>query len=280
MPKGTLPEASLQFWRAQLPEQLAKQLIGASINKSGHHTVTRLQTSGGRVWFGKVASSKQASHECDLLCALNADPQTADLVPNILYFELDKGLMVSSECRGQHPTKACLLNRLSQFVASLVKIHGFHGNPAIELGTRVEFHKLRCAVPPDRHSARFERELVQAKRNVDRHSPLVGRLHGDLNPYNVLVDESKWHFLDWEYSRVGDVRWDLAALATEFDFSQFEYLELLRLYCKQTGEDYRRLAEIADDWILVYIGICLGWCGENNQPKDKYLNYYERYFLN
>jgi aminoglycoside phosphotransferase (APT) family kinase protein len=56
-------------------------------------------------------------------------------------------------------------------------------------------------------------DLSEAARWLDAHPPLGGRLvigHGDLHPFNLLVDGERWTLLDWSTALVADPAYDLA----------------------------------------------------------------------
>ena len=92
--------------------------------------------------------------------------------------------------------------------------------------------------------------------------------HVDPTPENFLLKQGRLKLIDWEYSGMGDIFWDLAYLSLEAEYTMVHDTCLLKAYfgrCR--AEDYYRFIlykPIVEFWITVWVHLQL--C-QNNTSK-------------
>ena len=266
---------SLAYWRACLPPELAEKIRGVERTDTGHHSVIGLATFEDGLWFAKFAQASHVQHESEVIQQLRANKGTHALAPKLIHASHQQGLLITQACKGQHPSKPDWQLNLDSFLASLLALHNRLHKQAISLPHQPSPRFELFAANPD---AGFAKAFEAAKRRALTTKPHLGLLHGDVNPKNLLLDDAKWCLIDWEYAHIGDKHWDLASLAVELDLTGDEYLGLIHRYCAMGNFEFDAFFATADDWLVLYINICLGWCHEFGQPSDKYWRFYRRYF--
>ena len=275
MPNASAAAEALSFWRQVLPKELGRDLASVASVRTGHHNVAKLTTHNAGSWFAKYTSPEYASQEQAVNRCLRAKPATAELVPVLVHVNAQAGLVLSAELNGHHPSKRQLLAHLDTLVDALVAIHT---TPMPANGINYDLPEID--VPVGAYQAKLQARVRDAESRKTDGSVFMGLVHGDLNPDNVLLEQDQWRFLDWEFSMLNDVRWDLVSIATEFNFSRVEMAELIAGYhaSARLATTLATFEQGVDDWLAIYLGICLGWCEANNQPKDKYWRYFSSYF--
>jgi thiamine kinase-like enzyme len=84
--------------------------------------------------------------------------------------------------------------------------------------------------------------------------------HNDLNAKNILWDENKVVFLDFEYTAVNDCYFDLASISVEFNLSEKEEIEMLDIYFGNEFYDEAKL----EAYKVIYKALCDEWFKENS----------------
>ncbi|GGN33707.1 MULTISPECIES: choline/ethanolamine kinase family protein [Marinomonas] len=75
----------------------------------------------------------------------------------------------------------------------------------------------------------YLRELFLNLPRVSPHYPSVV-CHNDLNPKNILMDDSRIWLIDWEYAGMGDPLFDLAVVARSHNLTREQQEHLLHMY--------------------------------------------------
>ena len=81
-------------------------------------------------------------------------------------------------------------------------------------------------------------------------NPLIGLCHNDLNASNIILSNDNLYFVDYEYSSMGDVFFDLATIS--WFFNERSRKNLLELYFNECTEQNGRsdVAQYSDTDLL------------------------------
>lgn len=85
-------------------------------------------------------------------------------------------------------------------------------------------------------------EALRWSLETQHRFPQACLCHNDLNPQNILVDDRRLVFIDWEYSAINSPWFDLASLA---EFGQLSNTQLNQLYVAYSGDEALNLASDA-----------------------------------
>ena len=113
------------------------------------------------------------------------------------------------------------------------------------------------------------KNVVTKLRKIDKYS---GFTHGDLTPDNILFDEGKPVFLDWEFASVRDVRWDLATICEEFNLSPKQINQLVNDYLELMPELEQNFTIGLECWRFIYLVTCFIWSVEQAYKSTEYLH--------
>jgi len=266
-------EQAYNFWESRLPNQFRQPLLAVE-SVTGRHTLACLIDGDGKKWFAKFNEATNNLNEVKALESLNQDALSRRHVASFLFDQFKPEVLLTSSLIGNHPNKTHILKHKASLVGLLANVHQIQDSSLMK---EVDYASLFLPLPE--HKLTFW--LSEVATNVMRthRTSELGFLHGDLVPGNLLLNDTSWFLLDWEFSHVGDVRWDLASVAVEFAFTLEQFHELCREYSLVRKLDEGRFLTGAKYWILLYLRICLGWSNANNQPHDKYWQYIENNLL-
>lgn len=169
-----------------------------------------------------------------------------NLAPNIYYFSNKSGNMITSWIDGSMPSlddfnSSNFLNMLSN---SLKSLHNLkcekQFNPFNDIRKRIEICKdLNLPLPKSINILLEFLTYLEYKLNK---SPLIGLCHNDLNASNIILTSNKLHFVDYEYSSMGDIFFDLATIS--WFFSEKSRKDLLKFYFGEYNpKDYEKLLD-------------------------------------
>lgn len=169
-----------------------------------------------------------------------------NLAPNIYYFSNKSGNMITSWIDGSMPSlddfnSSNFLNMLSN---SLKSLHNLkcekQFNPFNDIRKRIEICKdLNLPLPKSINILLEFLTYIEYKLNK---SPLIGLCHNDLNASNIILTSNKLYFVDYEYSSMGDIFFDLATIS--WFFSEKSRKDLLKFYFgKYNPKDYEKLLD-------------------------------------
>lgn len=167
-----------------------------------------------------------------------------NLAPNIYYFSNKSGNMITSWIDGSMPSlddfnSSNFLNMLSN---SLKSLHNLkcekQFNPFNDIRKRIEICKdLNLPLPKSINILLEFLTYLEYKLNK---SPLIGLCHNDLNASNIILTSNKLYFVDYEYSSMGDIFFDLATIS--WFFSEKSRKDLLKFYFGEYNpKDYEKL---------------------------------------
>lgn len=163
-----------------------------------------------------------------------------NLAPHLYYFSTKTGNMISSWINGTMPS----LNDFSstEFLYKLsVSLNSFHNlkcqkyfNPFNHIRKRIELCKdLKLPLPKSINVLLDYLKYLEVKLSKN---PLIGLCHNDLNASNIILTDGNLHFVDYEYSSMGDVFFDLATISWFFDEASRK--KLLELYFNESNEKH------------------------------------------
>lgn len=169
-----------------------------------------------------------------------------NLAPNIYYFSNKSGNMITSWIDGSMPSlddfnSSNFLNMLSN---SLKSLHNLkcekQFNPFNDIRKRIEICKdLNLPLPKSINILLEFLTYLEYKLNK---SPLIGLCHNDLNASNIILTSNKLYFVDYEYSSMGDIFFDLATIS--WFFSEKSRKDLLKFYFGEYNpKDYKKLLD-------------------------------------
>lgn len=169
-----------------------------------------------------------------------------NLAPNIYYFSNKSGNMITSWIDGTMPSlddfnSSNFLNMLSN---SLKSLHNLkcekQFNPFNDIRKRIEICKdLNLPLPKSINILLEFLTYLEYKLNK---SPLIGLCHNDLNASNIILTSNKLYFVDYEYSSMGDIFFDLATIS--WFFSEKSRKDLLKFYFGEYNpKDYEKLLD-------------------------------------
>lgn len=169
-----------------------------------------------------------------------------NLAPNIYYFSNKSGNMITSWIDGSMPSlddfnSSNFLNMLSN---SLKSLHNLkcekQFNPFNDIRKRIEICKdLNLPLPKSINILLEFLTYIEYKLNK---SPLIGLCHNDLNASNIILTSNKLYFVDYEYSSIGDIFFDLATIS--WFFSEKSRKDLLKFYFGEYNpKDYEKLLD-------------------------------------
>ena len=169
-----------------------------------------------------------------------------NLASNIYYFSNKSGNMITSWIDGSMPSlddfnSSNFLNMLSN---SLKSLHNLkcekQFNPFNDIRKRIEICKdLNLPLPKSINILLEFLTYIEYKLNK---SPLIGLCHNDLNASNIILTSNKLYFVDYEYSSMGDIFFDLATIS--WFFSEKSRKDLLKFYFGEYNpKDYEKLLD-------------------------------------
>ena len=169
-----------------------------------------------------------------------------NLAPNIYYFSNKSGNMITSWIDGSMPSlddfnSSNFLNMLSN---SLKSLHNLkcekQFNPFNDIRKRIEICKdLNLPLPKSINILLEFLTYLEYKLNK---SPLIGLCHNDLNASNIILTSNKLYFVDYKYSSMGDIFFDLATIS--WFFSEKSRKDLLKFYFGEYNpKDYEKLLD-------------------------------------
>lgn len=169
-----------------------------------------------------------------------------NLAPNIYYFSNKSGNMITSWIDGTMPSlddfnSSNFLNMISN---SLKSLHNLkcekQFNPFNDIRKRIEICKdLNLPLPKSINILLEFLTYIEYKLNK---SPLIGLCHNDLNASNIILTSNKLYFVDYEYSSMGDIFFDLATIS--WFFSEKSRKDLLKFYFGEYNpKDYEKLLD-------------------------------------
>ena len=172
--------------------------------------------------------------------------EAINIAPHLYYFSNKTGNMVSRWITGDMPSltdfsSTKFLHNLSD---SLKRFHSLECeksfNPFEHIRKRLTIcQKLNLPLPKSidmllKHLTNLE---IRLNKN-----PLIGLCHNDLNASNIILNNDNLYFVDYEYSSMGDIFFDLATIS--WFFPEDSRKNLLKFYFGEfNDEHYEKLLD-------------------------------------
>lgn len=163
-----------------------------------------------------------------------------NIAPHIYYFSTKTGNMVSSWIHGNMPslTDFSSHNFLHKLSNSLKSLHSLqcekYFNPFEHIRKGVTICKnLNLNLPESIDMLLNHLTQLEIKLNKN---PLIGLCHNDLNASNIILNNDNLYFVDYEYSSMGDIFFDLATIS--WFFTEDSRKQLLTLYFGEFKNEY------------------------------------------
>ena len=169
-----------------------------------------------------------------------------NLAPHLYYFSTETGNMISSWINGTMPSLTDFSS--TKFLHKLsVALNSFHNlkcqkyfNPFNHIRKRINLcNDLNLPLPKSIDTLLNHLNNLEVKLSKN---PLIGLCHNDLNASNIILTEDNIYFVDYEYSSMGDVFFDLATIS--WFFNERSRKNLLELYFNEcTEQHYEKLLD-------------------------------------
>jgi len=107
----------------------------------------------------------------------------------------------------------------------------------------------------------FEHKINLALSLVSELPKTLGFCHNDLIKSNIINDGNRFVLIDFEYAQTNDVFFDLAAIASSYQFNEQQKSQLLNLYRKQSNFtiDEQLAQNKLDIFSFIYNALCYFW---------------------
>jgi len=147
----------------------------------------------------------------------------AGIAPEVFRFFLPEGHMITRYIAGRHWTGEEYFddNNRSRLVSVVKKVHSLPGSKALfspfeKIAVFSNAAKrLKCAFPGDYAALLDYQEDIRKAQGQDK-SDWLKLCHNDLYYVNFVDDRRIW-LLDWEFSGMGDIYFDLAILTYAYE---------------------------------------------------------------
>ena len=183
----------------------------------------------------------------------------AGLAPELLYFNVATGLMLSKYLDGRTWEQADAHDP-SSVVRLADRLRRLHALKPPADARRLEYPALIASYrrilaargdPPPRASAPLDEKADRLLAGLAASGHPRALCHNDLHHRNIVDGKSFW-LIDWEYAASGDRMYDLASFACYHDLDAGERSQLLEAYAPDVATT---LARSFDDycWLFAYL---------------------------
>lgn len=168
------------------------------------------------------------------------------IAPDFYYFGLDNGNMICKWIDGHMPSLNDFnsFDFLSQLSKTLKNFHNLNCNkvfnPFNDIKERLNIcSNLKLPLPLCIDMLLNKLNLLEEKLSKNLS---IGLCHNDLNASNIILFKDNLYFVDFEYSSMGDVFFDLATISWFFTEKSRKDL-LLQYFGYFRNEDYQKLLD-------------------------------------
>lgn len=140
-----------------------------------------------------------------------------NLCKDPIYFNELTGDMIYKWIDGHMPTEVDInsKNFLINLCINLKKFHllscGTYFNPFNEIRKRIKLcNSLKLSLPPYINYLIEKLDILEEELEKNK---LIGLCHNDLNISNILISKTSLYIIDYEFSGMGDIFFDLATIA-------------------------------------------------------------------
>ena len=126
-----------------------------------------------------------------------------------------------------------------------------------------KLHTIKIDSEPLKLEAFFTsktKELKEAFSILEKYPKEMLLCHNDLNPKNILFFNSSVKLIDWEFSGLNDLYFDLASVSVEFELNVLDEAYFLANYFLMDGWEKEKL----EAYKVIYSALCKQWFEELN----------------
>ncbi|WP_252226418.1 choline kinase family protein [Clostridium sp. ZBS2] len=169
-----------------------------------------------------------------------------DLTPKPYYFSIKSGNMILPWIKGKMPTEDefSSINFINKLTKRLKELHNLNCEklfkPFNHIKTRIDLCKKFNISLPNYIDTLFKK--LNYLEFILNNNPTIGLCHNDLNCSNILLSKNNLYFIDYEYSAMGDVFWDLATISWFLNDNCRKNL-LIQYFGYYKEEDYKKLLD-------------------------------------
>ena len=154
--------------------------------------------------------------------------------------------------------------RLCNLVETIALVHKQPSvNLSVSLDLKQALSDLSLTFKQRTHS-----ELSYCLHLLESYPKELGCCHNDLVRENLIPTEDGVIVIDFEYAAIGDVYFDLAAVATSFWMNDEDIVRMLAIYYDQMGlkvPDYA--VEKLRGFRVAYLLLCISWYEERGEAE-------------
>lgn len=163
-----------------------------------------------------------------------------NLAPHLYYFSTKTGNMISAWINGTMPSLSDFSS--TEFLHNLsTSLSSFHDlkcqryfNPFNHIKKRIEIcNDLNLPLPKSINILLDYLNTLEIKLSKNLQ---LGLCHNDLNASNIISNDNNLYFVDYEYSSMGDIFFDLATIS--WFFNKESRKKLLELYFNEPNEKH------------------------------------------
>ena len=285
----------------RLPEHIKSTVQTIHLVEHGRNPSVVLYCESNKKLFVKCANSLHVKEEALILEELDKYSFKHLKLPH-LHAQTSpseddhSSLIITSFCDGHPIEKSEFINHQDILLSQLVELHQLEIDQlTYKPNTYEQNNILNCPSLDDEINEFFtnQNSVIQAQftnlksryekacQHLQNKSHILALNHGDLSPDNILFDNKSLTLIDWEYASIIDIRWDLAALATENNLNTYQFTQLCMDYValfNQTEKTDKHLhtsltvfIQDAMYWQDVYKFTCLIWSIKHKHPTLNYL---------
>lgn len=247
-------------WIQSLPAKFKDNLAQVFPITNGRVPLIRIVLFDQSQW---VIKQKLTTAEIEWYQQVSGLLESKDVIPNVAFLCPSAKLAVFEYVQGDSPNLSQLLQQQISFIASLSRCHYGLINTKLEEIQVSVFELVTKVLTDKRMPVQLTTKCQQAADELAQLPTHTAQLHGDLWPENILLRDAAFMFVDWEFHFVGDCRWDLAAVATEFQMSPEQFEKLVTCYQVHNEIHDTSFLYGARLWQTVYQAVCYQWMEEN-----------------
>lgn len=170
-----------------------------------------------------------------------------------LLLDKQNQLMICFYLEGKHKEKLNI-KEIKVLAKNIKKLHKIKSKQKkYDLKNDLKYYKNKL------NNKKARKSISICKKEINKLKAYKTQLvtsHHDLNPKNIIFYKKSIKFIDWEYTGVNDIFFDLATICSEFHLDKREKTILLKKYFKYyKKKDEKKLSS----FIIIYKNICKLW---------------------
>ena len=226
------------------------------LENQGYNNINYLLKTSKKNYIVRVFKSENSvniSREFEFIVQKKAFKKSIASKP--IYLHTD--FMIYEYTDGIHKTKLSKIN-LINLISKIKKIHNLKITSCIyDFESDLKIYKKSLK---DKKSKNLIKESFRSLKEIRKTKIQLGLVHHDLNPKNIIFKNSDIKIIDWEYSGLNDIFFDLASICIEFELSKKEEKILLSTYFSKK-KSFHSLKLF--HYKILYKNLCMLWFSKN-----------------